>query len=278
MLVDYDHVFAGHIRAEYHGNYPKGLLSSICKLIDVLAPIQRGCAAYENGKIAKMKWQSHTEKKNQNVLRYCAWFFSVAVHGAMIMLVMAVPKLAFRSVKMHSVNVAAVFKNSDAFSVSASDGIGSSNPIGPVVAPKSALPVKKAGKDRKDARANIVDASVGAMPTTAGGDGHAPERGESATVQFRANPMLLNSGDVKISYPEQARQLMIEGIVKMRLTVSESGRVIDAQILSGPYFGLRSAALVVARKLFFLPATDEQGRARTAKIDHEVVFRLNKRS
>lgn len=114
-----------------------------------------------------------------------------------------------------------------------------------------------------------------------GSDADRSERGHgdiSSARVFRDSPMLVNGDDVSVPYPERARQLMVEGIVRMRLTISEAGKVIDAQILSGPSFGLRNAALMVARRLFFLPATDDQGHAKTAKVDHEVVFRLNKRS
>lgn len=96
--------------------------------------------------------------------------------------------------------------------------------------------------------------------------------------ELRVRPTLVNGGDVKIPYPKKAKQLMIEGIVRLRLTVSAKGQVIGIEILSGPSFGLRDAALVVARKLQFLPATDELGHAKTAEIDHEVVFKLNRRS
>lgn len=95
---------------------------------------------------------------------------------------------------------------------------------------------------------------------------------------FRPSPLLLNGNDVKVSYPERARMLMVEGIVRLRLTVSETGRVIDVEILSGPAFGLRAAALMVARKLFFLPATDMNGKAMIAQVDHDVIFKLNKPS
>ena len=91
---------------------------------------------------------------------------------------------------------------------------------------------------------------------------------------MRAFPLLVNGNEVNIPYPPQARARRIEGIVKLKLTVATSGEVISADIISGPAYGLRQAALLVARKLFFLPATDEQGEARIAQIEHEVVFRL----
>jgi TonB family protein len=103
-------------------------------------------------------------------------------------------------------------------------------------------------------------------------------KSEMPSGMIRPSPQLINKDEVKVPYPERARQLMIEGIVHLRFTVSEAGRVIDAKILSGPYHGLRNAALLVAKRLFFLPATDERGQAKTAQIDHEVIFKLTKRS
>lgn len=99
---------------------------------------------------------------------------------------------------------------------------------------------------------------------------------DDAPITLRPSPLLVNGNDVKVPYPEKARLLMVEGIVRLRLTVSETGRVIDAEILSGPAFGLRAAALLVARKLFFLPATDAEGNAMTAQVDHDVIFKLTR--
>jgi TonB family protein len=96
--------------------------------------------------------------------------------------------------------------------------------------------------------------------------------GSSSGLIFRPTPQLIN--EVTVPYPEKARQMMIEGVVRLRLTVSKRGNVVNAQILSGPAFGLRNAALDVVKKLSFLPATDGYGEAREAEIDHEVVFSL----
>lgn len=105
------------------------------------------------------------------------------------------------------------------------------------------------------------------------------EHGDTASNDrdlLRPRPELVNGDQIHIPYPERARQLMIEGVVRLRLTISEAGRVIDAEVLSGPAFGLRNAALLVARKLFFLPATDEYGQAKTAHVEHDVVFKLKR--
>jgi TonB family protein len=94
-----------------------------------------------------------------------------------------------------------------------------------------------------------------------------------ADKEIRHSPVLLNKHEAQILYPEKARLLMIEGSVFLRLTISELGKVIKAEVLSGHY-DLRKAALKLANKLFFLPATDSQGEAKMALVEHEVVFKL----
>jgi TonB family protein len=103
------------------------------------------------------------------------------------------------------------------------------------------------------------------------------DNGEKIDYKIRLAPKLINP-DIHVEYPLKARRLKVEGCVRLLLTVSEEGRVIDVHVVSGPAFGLRQAALRVAQKLAFLPATDAQGRAKVAQIEHDVVFRLHDRS
>lgn len=93
----------------------------------------------------------------------------------------------------------------------------------------------------------------------------------------RKIPELIKS-EIKIPYPSRARALLIEGVVRMLLTVSEDGRVTNVKVLSGPAFGLQEAAHAVAKKLWFLPATDENGHGKISEVEHEVVFRLTDQS
>lgn len=90
----------------------------------------------------------------------------------------------------------------------------------------------------------------------------------------RSKPVLISDHKVEKKYPLEARVRGVEGTVRLSLTVLESGQVADVEVLSGPAYGLRQAAIALARKLFFLPARDQNGRAQIAKIKHEVVFRL----
>lgn len=95
-----------------------------------------------------------------------------------------------------------------------------------------------------------------------------------SSIQTRKTPVLLNKDQITIPYPKRALQYMIEGVVRLRLTVSEHGVVTKIRIVSGPQFGLQNAALLVARKLIFLPATDENGHATASDIVHDVIFKL----
>jgi TonB family protein len=99
------------------------------------------------------------------------------------------------------------------------------------------------------------------------------DKGVDATI-VRNRPLLINK-DIKVSYPKKAKRMMIEGVVRLRLTISKQGGVVEVKVLTGPAFGLRTAALKVAQQLLFLPATDKNGQTMAAQIDHEVIFRLN---
>jgi protein TonB len=63
------------------------------------------------------------------------------------------------------------------------------------------------------------------------------------------------SVSVQAKYTKDARQAEIEGLVRIEVTVDESGRVIAARLLNGLGYGLDEAALDAARKCVFEPAT-----------------------
>jgi protein TonB len=60
---------------------------------------------------------------------------------------------------------------------------------------------------------------------------------------------------VQAKYSMQGRQAEIEGLVRIEVTVDESGKVIAARVLSGLGYGLDEAALDAAKKCVFEPAT-----------------------
>lgn len=56
-------------------------------------------------------------------------------------------------------------------------------------------------------------------------------------------------------YTMQARQAEIEGVVRIEVTVDESGRVLSARVLSGLGYGLDESAIAAAKATTFEPAT-----------------------
>jgi periplasmic protein TonB len=56
-------------------------------------------------------------------------------------------------------------------------------------------------------------------------------------------------------YTMQARQAEIEGVVRVEVTVDESGHVISARVVSGLGYGLDEAALAAAKASVFEPAS-----------------------
>jgi protein TonB len=56
-------------------------------------------------------------------------------------------------------------------------------------------------------------------------------------------------------YTMQARQAEIEGVVRVEVTVDESGHVLSARVLSGLGYGLDESALAAAKATVFEPAS-----------------------
>jgi protein TonB len=80
----------------------------------------------------------------------------------------------------------------------------------------------------------------------------APERAE-ACVEPIVRPK--RKAPVAPKYTMEARQAEIEGVVKVEVTVDETGNVIAAHVLSGLGYGLDESALAAARSSTFDPAT-----------------------
>ena len=57
------------------------------------------------------------------------------------------------------------------------------------------------------------------------------------------------------SYTSEGRQANVEGVVKLEVTVDESGRVTAVRVLKGLGFGLDESAMAAARQWTFKPAT-----------------------
>jgi periplasmic protein TonB len=59
----------------------------------------------------------------------------------------------------------------------------------------------------------------------------------------------------QISYTKEGQEAEIEGVVRVQVTVDETGKVIAATVLSGLGYGLDERALAAARDSTFEPAT-----------------------
>lgn len=76
-------------------------------------------------------------------------------------------------------------------------------------------------------------------------------------------------------YPEEARRLGIEGLVKLRLLVDEGGRVREAKLLHDPGHGLGAQAIRNAKRyLRFRPALRD-GRPVATEIPFTMAFELD---
>ena len=80
----------------------------------------------------------------------------------------------------------------------------------------------------------------------------APAQAEACT-----DPVVRPKRKVPVApkYTMQARQAEIEGVVRVEVTVDETGRVLSARVLSGLGYGLDEAAIAAAKATTFEPAT-----------------------
>ena len=100
----------------------------------------------------------------------------------------------------------------------------------------------EAGKPTRNAKAER------ALSATAGPSSTEPSCDEPAT---KPRPISVPQP----AYNSNARAAGIEGKVRVRLTVDETGKVIDVSVLQGLGYGLDEAALAAAREATFDPAT-----------------------
>lgn len=66
-------------------------------------------------------------------------------------------------------------------------------------------------------------------------------------------PVLL--GEVKITYPDEAKKNEVEGSVRLKVTTDPTGLVTDVVVINGPGYGLNEAARDALRRFKFKPAT-----------------------
>ena len=86
-------------------------------------------------------------------------------------------------------------------------------------------------------------------PSPALAQGGAAQQGSREVTR---PPELLET--VEAEYPEAAIEARVEGPVKLRLTISATGEVSEAQVIESPGYGLGEAAAAAARQFVFRPA------------------------
>jgi len=62
-------------------------------------------------------------------------------------------------------------------------------------------------------------------------------------------------GEIKVPYADEAKKNEIEGSVRLKVIVDETGTVTEVSVISGPGYGLNEAARDALRKYKFRPAT-----------------------
>jgi TonB family protein len=94
-----------------------------------------------------------------------------------------------------------------------------------------------------------------------GGGAGAPQPMSVATIKTRAMPRGdFSYYDLGKDYPAEAKQLGIEGDIRVRLVVDEKGKVTSRVLLNRLGHGLDELAMERARQIEFTPALDSNDR------------------
>lgn len=80
--------------------------------------------------------------------------------------------------------------------------------------------------------------------------------------------------EVRIVYPEEARRAGVEGSVRLKVTIDETGKVTEVAVLAGPGYGLDEAARDALRRFRFTPAT-QKGEAVRYSFFYTYTFLLD---
>jgi protein TonB len=96
---------------------------------------------------------------------------------------------------------------------------------------------------------------------------------EPINVAENDTPPLPLEANTPPEYPDEARARGLEGVVILKLGVSETGKVVSIQVMKGdePFL---SAALAVVKKWKFSPALHADGAPFAAFIIQKIPFRL----
>jgi TonB family protein len=127
--------------------------------------------------------------------------------------------------------------------------------FGPFATVNAALPIS----------AELAALSPDPIPTFRGG---ILKGGVAATP----NPVCVHCPDPE--YTDEARRAKLQGIVVLQVTISPQGRVVDAEVIKGPGYGLEQKSLDAVRKWQFKLPVDPEGNPASVSVAVEVSFRL----
>lgn len=133
---------------------------------------------------------------------------------------------------------------------------------GPVVAMDDVAPASHGVAVAKGptTRGNIGRGGTGTGTGAGSGSGTEVAPMSVATIKTRAMPRGDYAYEESKDYPAEARQLGIEGKIRVKLIVDASGAVKSAQLLNKLGHGLDELALSRATKIAFDPAKDTDDR------------------
>jgi protein TonB len=101
------------------------------------------------------------------------------------------------------------------------------------------------------------------------GQGPPENKGPAPALVIKDEPRLLS--EVKPDYPDDARSQLIEGKVRLRVTISADGKVLNARLVKGLFPSLDRAALDAIKRFRFSPAVTNDGR----KVEHTIPWNMS---
>jgi protein TonB len=136
----------------------------------------------------------------------------------------------------------------------------------PDIAP-SATGVPVAVGKRNTGKIGRGGTGTGTNTGTGSGTAETPAPVSVATIKTRALPKgdygYIDAGK---DYPAEARQLGIEGAIRVRLVVDDQGKVKSAVLLNRLGHGLDELAMARAKKIEFVPAKDTDDKPVTSVV------------
>ncbi|MBM4372514.1 MAG: TonB family protein [Deltaproteobacteria bacterium] len=146
---------------------------------------------------------------------------------------------------------------------------------GPSAAEREAARAAEAAAEAREALENADADGDGALDEAEKAEAEADRKHDAVETKslrkVRLRPKVVEN--VEPAYPEELRELEVEGVVALELVVDEEGRVTSVKVLRRLHPTLDGLAKEAALRLRFSPATDD-GTPVQVKIPWEFVFVL----